>query len=127
MRLSGLHSPCYIVGFYIHLVQTAFAVGVAKYIGKDKAGIEFLAKCGVDGIISTKEIAKKNGAVTFGAGLNDTEASMGGKTLPCGLEVKTIHYSILSVSNSWMLVTPLNTRLLQEFHKVTIPFSLAIS
>ena len=23
---------------------------------------------------------------------NDTEASMGGKTLPCGLEVKTIHY-----------------------------------
>ena len=28
----------------------------------------------------------------LGRAFNDTEASMGGKTLPCGLEVKTIHY-----------------------------------
>lgn len=44
-------------------------IDLAEGIGKDKSGIEFLAKCGVDGIISTKSAliraAKDCGLITI--------------------------------------------------------------
>ena len=63
-------------GVFFHCMNPK-AVSVFEKLGADiwSIGNNHTMDAGVDGIISTKNYAKKSGALTFGAGLNDKEAS----------------------------------------------------
>lgn len=63
LSIPSLVDQCHNLGKYLFL-----HLDLAEGIGKDRIGLQYLAQCGVDGIISTKtqliKIAKEQGLIT---------------------------------------------------------------